>query len=94
MADFILRDLDPEELRADIIKGTIAAVRKIVNEASQPQLVDGDRMANLLGVSRPTIDRLVRDDLIPSVMVGSRRRYEPRSVIDDLKALRDREADQ
>ena len=84
MPDLILRDVDPETLRASIAAEVIAALRPVLAEANEPRLVDGDRIAELTGVSRPTIDRKVRDAVIPSILIGSRRLYEPRAVIDAL----------
>lgn len=84
MADLILRDVDPEQLRAEIVSEVINALRPLLAEASEPRLVDGYRMAELASVSRPTIDRAVRDGLIPSVLMGRRRLFEPRKVIDAL----------
>ena len=41
-------------------------------------------MAELASVSRPTIDRGVKNGTIPSVMLGRCRRFEPRAVFDAL----------
>ena len=84
MPDLILRDTDPDQLRADITRMVVAAILPLLADSQEPRLVDGDRMAELASVSRPTIDRAVRDDIIPSVMIGRCRRYEPRRVIDAL----------
>lgn len=86
MADLILRDVDPETLRASIAAEVIAALRPVLAEANEPRLVGGDRMAELASVSRPTIDRKVRDGDIPSILIGRRRLFEPRAVIDALAA--------
>ena len=82
MADLILKDTDPNELRAAIAADVLAAIRPLLANSSAPRLVDGDRMAKLAGVSRPTIDRAVRDGMIPSVRIGRRRLFEPSAVID------------
>lgn len=84
MPDLLLRDTDPDDLRAAIVADVIKALTPMLADSNQPQLVDGDRMAELASISRPTIDRAVRDDIIPSVMIGRCRRYEPRAVIDAL----------
>ena len=81
MPDLLLRDTNPDDLRAAIVADVIKALSPMLAESNQPQLVDGDRMAELAGVSRPTIDRAVRDDTIPSVKIGRRRLFEPRAVI-------------
>lgn len=84
MPDLMLRDIDPERLRADIAAAVIDALRPVITEAAQPSLVDRARMADLLGISIPKLDRLVSDAVIPSKLVGTRRLFEPRSVIDAL----------
>ena len=84
MPDLYLQGMDPGQLRADITAEIVAALKPLLANSQEPRLVDGDRMAELAGVSRPTIDRAVRDDTIPSVMIGRCRRYEPRRVIDAL----------
>ena len=84
MPDLYLQGMDPDQLRADITAEIVAALKPLLADSQEPRLVDGDRMAELAGVSRPTIDRAVRDDIIPSVMIGRCRRYEPRAVIDAL----------
>ena len=84
MADLFLLGIDPEELKASITAEIIEALKPLLADSNEPRLVDGDRMAELAGVSRPTIDRAVRDGKIPSVMIGRCRRYEPRKVIDAL----------
>ncbi|TWU67581.1 hypothetical protein V7x_31560 [Crateriforma conspicua] len=86
MADLLLRDIDPDELRAGIVADVLAALRPVLFGLSEPRLVGGDRMAELAGVSRPTIDRAVRDGLIPSVLIGRRRLFDPQRVIDSLSS--------
>lgn len=84
MADLFLQGIDPDELQASITAEIIEALKPLLADSNEPRLVDGDRMAELAGVSRPTIDRAVRDDIIPSVLIGRCRRFEPRKVIDAL----------
>lgn len=84
MADLFLQGIDPDELKASITAEIIEALKPLLADSNEPRLVDGGRMAELAGVSRPTIDRAVRDDIIPSVLIGRCRRFEPRKVIDAL----------
>ena len=84
MADLFLQGIDPDELKASITAEIIEALKPLLADSNEPRLVDGDRMAELAGVSRPTIDRAVRDGTIPSVLIGRCRRFEPRKVIDAL----------
>ncbi|WP_372717245.1 helix-turn-helix domain-containing protein [Novipirellula sp.] len=89
MADLsITASMSPED-RAAIVADLVAAMRPLLAEAQEPRLVDGDRMAKLVGVSRPMIDRLRARDVIPSVMVGRCRRYRPDAVIDALESQED-----
>ena len=84
MPNLFLEGIDPDELKASITAEIVEALKPLLADSNEPRLVDGDRMAEIIGVSRPTIDRAVRDNLIPSVMIGRCRRYEPRKVIDAL----------
>ena len=86
MNNLYLQGIDPNDLKAEITAEVVKALKPLLADSQEPRLVDGDRMAELASVSRPTIDRAVRDDIIPSVMIGRCRRYEPRAVIDALAA--------
>ena len=86
MPDLILRDTDPNELREAITADVVAALQPLLIESREPRLVDGDRMAELASVSRPTIDRAVRNDIIPSMKIGNRRRFDPQAVIEAWEA--------
>jgi excisionase family DNA binding protein len=44
-------------------------------------LVDGDKLTLILGISRATIDRLVKTGKLPSVLVGRRRLYRPEDCV-------------
>ncbi|TWU42936.1 Helix-turn-helix domain protein [Novipirellula aureliae] len=70
--------------RALIVADVVAAIRPMI-ESRHTLLVDGDRLAELLGVSRPTIDRLRADSVIPSVLIGRRRLYNPDAVLAALE---------
>jgi len=87
MANILLQDFDPDVFRADILRDFVEAMREVLDEEAEPRLVDGDRLAQLLETSRPTIDRLVRDDLIPSIKIGRLRRFEVRKVFDALEGV-------
>ena len=81
MPDLILRELDAELLTTEITDRVIAALTQVLTETAEPRMVDGDRMAELAGLSRPSIDRAVRDKIIPSVKVGRRRLFQAEKVI-------------
>ena len=86
MADLILRDCDPAELRDAITKAVAAELLKILADASAPRLVDRLKMAELAGIGTATLDNLVSAGKVPSVTVGRRRLFEPRQVIDAMTA--------
>jgi hypothetical protein len=53
-------------------------------EARQRRLVDRPRMAELANIGTATLDRLVAAKRVPSVLVGTRRLFDPDKVIDAL----------
>jgi excisionase family DNA binding protein len=70
---------------ADAIVGRIAdQIRP--EPIDQQLLVDGNRLAELLSISRPTVDRWVRDGRIPSILVKRRRLFRPDAVVKALEA--------
>lgn len=83
--NIILQGVSVDELTAHITAAVMAELRPALTESTGPMLVDGDRMAELLGVSRPHVDRLRAAGTIPSVMIGRRRLYRPDAVIDALE---------
>ena len=84
MADLnITASLAPED-RDAIVTAVVDALRPMF-ESRTELLVDGNRMAELAGVSRPTIDRARSEGLIPSVMVRGARRYDPVAVVGALR---------
>ena len=52
--------------------------------ASRPRLVDRVEIAQMLGLSVPTIERYTRSGTLPCVRVGRRVLYAPESVIESL----------
>jgi excisionase family DNA binding protein len=84
LRSLLVEETDPGTLAEGIAAAVLAALRPVLAESSPPLLVDGDEMARLAGVSRATIDRAVRDGIIPSVLVGRARRFRPDAVIDAL----------
>ncbi|TWU24899.1 Helix-turn-helix domain protein [Novipirellula galeiformis] len=93
MADLsITASVSPED-RAAIVADVVAAMRPLLSESHEPRLVDGDRMADLLGVSRPTVDRLRAAGEIPSVLLGRRRLYQPAAVVAALAAANENGSD-
>jgi len=78
----ITATLSPDD-RAAIVRDVVDALRPMI-ESSTELLVDGDRMAEIIGMSRPTVDRMRAAGIIPSVLCGRCRRYDPVAVVDAL----------
>ena len=73
-------DFDP------LVKQIVQAVaRELASMKPQPLLVSGDELAELISVSPSTVDRLTREDRIPSVKIGKLRRYNPDAVVAALE---------
>ncbi|TWU20290.1 hypothetical protein Pla52o_48090 [Novipirellula galeiformis] len=53
--------------------------------ATQHLLVSSTKLATMLGISKPFIDRLRSEGKIPSIQVGTRRLYEPSEVVAALR---------
>lgn len=71
-----------DTLRAEVTADVVKAITSLVHAASQqPSLVDRHRQAELLGISVPKLDTLVRDGVIPSKLIGKRRLFDPTAVI-------------
>ncbi|QDV56475.1 helix-turn-helix domain-containing protein [Rosistilla oblonga] len=71
-----------DRLRAEITADVVKSLTPLVHAASQqPSLVDRHRQAELLGISVPKLDSLVREGVIPSKQVGTRRLFDPAAVI-------------
>ncbi|QDV11256.1 hypothetical protein CA51_11170 [Rosistilla oblonga] len=79
--EIYLRGIDPDQFRAEIVRDVIEAIGPLLADNREPRLVDRQRMADLLGVSVPHLDTLVRDGVIPSKLVGKRRLFDPGPVI-------------
>ncbi len=88
MADLLLRDTDAVEFREAIVADVLAALRPLLAESAAPRLIDGDAMAAMLSISRPTLDRMRASGSIPSVSIGRRRLYCPDSVVAAIHAPR------
>ncbi|TWU54393.1 Helix-turn-helix domain protein [Rubripirellula tenax] len=86
MADLLIRDTDRDELIRDTAEAVAQLLRSESASETKPMLVDGDEMARLASISRPTVDRGVRSGLIPSVMIGRARRFRPDAVIAALES--------
>ena len=73
-----------------IVQRLVAAIQLL---QSQPALVGCEEMAELLSISLATLDRRRRDGQIPSIKIGSRRLYQPDSVIAAIEVTNETEGD-
>ncbi len=65
--------------------------RRDQTDAREPDehfLVDADEMARRLGISGSKLQQLVRNEEVPSIKIGTCRRFRPDQVIDALAATR------
>ncbi len=74
-----------------IVQRLVAAIQPLLQ--SQPALVGCEEMAELLSISLATLDRKRRDGQIPSIKIGSRRLYQPDSVIAAIEVTNETEGD-
>ncbi len=81
MPDLILRDTEPDALAQAVAAIVLTQLKPLLAEAQEPRLVTRDRMAELLTISVPMLDRMRAAGSIPSVMIGARRLYAPADVI-------------
>ena len=54
--------------------------------ASKPKAVGADELAEQISCSRATVDRLVKSGQIPSMKIGSSRRFVVEEVLRSLKS--------
>jgi excisionase family DNA binding protein len=76
--------MTPSELErlADAVAERVAARLATVDTDA---LVDVHRAAELVGCSVPTIERLTRSGVIPSMKIGRLRRYRPSDLLGKSK---------
>jgi len=55
----------------------------------EKRFISPKEAAQFLGLSRPTVDRLVKKGAIPSYMIGHRRLFDPEELIAWVKSHRD-----
>jgi len=76
--------LSPQELDA-VAEGVAARLPMLLS--GQPRLLDRHSLADRLGLSVPTIERLTRKGKISVIRVGRRCLYEPDRVVSELATL-------
>ena len=79
----ILEHVDADAL-AQAVADIVAKRIEPMLVARQRRLVDRPTMAELANIGTATLDRLVAAKRVPSVLVGTRRLFDPDRVIDAL----------
>lgn len=85
MADnFILRDFDPDDFRRELVKELAAQIVQIM-AAHEPGLKDRQGAAEQLGIGVATLDKLVAEGRIPSILAGRRQLFDVRECIEAMR---------
>ena len=79
-----------ERWKSEVVCDVLNGVRQIVGEEKTERAINRQQLADLLQISVPTIDRLVSQGAIPSMLVNSRRIFLASEV---KEALRQRNTD-
>ena len=90
MSDLILRNINPDQLRADIVRDVINAMRPLLRQTTSSvessKCVTRSELATILGWSLSKVDRRTSDGAISSIMDDGRRTYVVDEVLATLKA--------
>ena len=81
----IVSDSELTKLRQTIVEEVSQRIERLMSKPQVEQAASREEMAQLLGVGVATIDRLVRDDIIPSMMPCNRRLFLPSRVFAALE---------
>jgi AraC-like DNA-binding protein len=73
-------------LGEQIIDGVLARIEPLLQQHHAEHAVSREEMAERLDVSLSTLDRLVKQDAIPSFVLNSRRLFSPSEVFAALQA--------
>lgn len=83
-----LNTVDLENLKREICAEICNRIEALLAMQGPERAVSREKMAELLGVGIATIDRLVRDGVIPSMMPCNRRLFLPSQVYAALQAIK------
>lgn len=88
MPDLILRDTDPDDLRAAIVADVLAALRPMLERQSSidKRIATRAEMARILGWSLAKLGRETAAGHIPSLLSGGRRCFEIEKVLEAVRA--------
>ena len=83
-----LNSVDLENLKREICSEICNRIEALLAVHGPERAVSREEMAELLGVGIATIDRLVRDAVIPSMMPCNRRLFLPSKVYAALQVAK------
>ncbi len=75
----LLQGCDTNQFADDLTERVISRIEPLL--LRRTKLVDGDTMAELLSVSRPTLDRDVKAGRIPFGRIGARKVFDVEAVM-------------
>jgi excisionase family DNA binding protein len=88
MHGLIMSETDLKALAVEISNTIESRIAGLLSKSQVESAVSREEMAELLGVGVATIDRLVRDNAIPSMLPGTRRLFLPSKVYEALSMRR------
>ncbi|MEM9368523.1 MAG: helix-turn-helix domain-containing protein [Planctomycetota bacterium] len=77
-----------EQWKQEVVLEVSARMEELLAKRGIERAVGREEMAEILGVGLATIDRLVRDKVIPSMTPCNRRLFLPSKVFEALEAER------
>lgn len=71
---------------SELVASAVVTKLQSAAQGTSRRLANRDEMAALLGVSLPTLDRLVARANLPSIQIGTRRLFDVDRVFDSLSS--------
>ena len=87
MSELIFTGTTANQLADTIVNRLIQKLENTQPCPSNPILNDREETARLLNLSTSTLDKLVRQSLVPSIQVGTKRLFDLQDVANALKAI-------
>ncbi|MDA7492888.1 helix-turn-helix domain-containing protein [bacterium] len=87
MSEVIFTGTTADQLADTIVKRLIQKLETTQPCPITPVLNDREETARLLNLSTSTLDKLVRQNLVPSIQVGTKRLFDVQDVANALKAM-------
>ena len=75
------------DLKSLISEAVAENVRHLQPPQAEPELLTRGQVAQILGISLPTLNDWTKRGLLPALKIGSRVRYRKHQVYDSLKEI-------